>query len=75
MGQRPIALSVKADFDWSQPDNRREFLRARLTTDADRQTRVQIYPNQDSGVLTSTVWADGFVEIAENQTVGVSAKP
>ena len=67
--QRPIALSVKADFDWAQPDSRREFLRARLTTDADRQTRVQIYPNQDSGVLTSTVWADGFVEIAENQTV------
>jgi len=30
---------------------------------------AQIYPNQDSGVLTSTVWADGFVEIAENQTV------
>jgi molybdopterin molybdotransferase len=30
---------------------------------------VQIFPNQDSGVLTSTVWADGFVEIAENETV------
>jgi len=66
---KPIALPVKADFDWPKPDSRREFLRARLVTDADEQTRVQIYPNQDSGVLTSTVWADGFVEIAENQTV------
>ena len=66
---KPIALPLKADFDWLQPDNRREFLRARLTTDAEGQTRVQIYPNQDSGILTSTVWADGFVEIAENQTV------
>ncbi len=66
---KPIALPVKADFDWPKPDSRREFLRARLTTDADQQARVQIYPNQDSGVLTSTVWADGFVEIAENQTV------
>ena len=66
---KPIALPVKADFDWPKPDSRREFLRARLVTDADQQTRVQIYPNQDSGVLTSTVWADGFVEIAENQTV------
>ena len=67
--RKPIALSVTADFDWPKPDSRREFLRARLATDADEQTRVQIYPNQDSGVLTSTVWADGFVEIAENQTV------
>ena len=65
----PIALPVRADFDWPKPDSRREFLRARLATDADNQTLVQIYPNQDSGVLTSTVWADGFVEIAENQTV------
>ena len=67
--RKPITLPVKADFDWPQPDSRREFLRARLVTDADEQTRVQIYPNQDSGVLTSTVWADGFVEIAENETV------
>jgi len=66
---KPIALPVSAAFDWPKPDSRREFLRARLVTDADEQTRVQIYPNQDSGVLTSTVWADGFVEIAENQTV------
>jgi len=67
--RQPIALPVRADFDWPKPDSRREFLRARLATDADNQTLVQIYPNQDSGVLTSTVWADGFVEIAENQTV------
>ena len=67
--RQPIALPVRADFDWPKPDSRREFLRARLATDADNRTLVQIYPNQDSGVLTSTVWADGFVEIAENQTV------
>ena len=66
---KPIALPVKADFDWLKPDSRREFLRARLTTDVDNQALVQIYPNQDAGILTSTVWADGFVEIAENQTV------
>jgi molybdopterin molybdotransferase len=65
----PVALQVIADFDWPKPDSRREFLRARLVADTDDQTRVQIFPNQDSGVLTSTVWADGFVEIAENQTV------
>ena len=67
--RKPIALPVKADFDWPKPDSRREFLRARLVRADDDETRVQIYPNQDSGVLTSTVWADGFVEIAENTTV------
>ena len=67
----PIYFSwpVIADFDWPRPDSRREFLRARLVGGAGDQTVVQIFPNQDSGVLTSTVWADGFVEIAENQTV------
>jgi len=66
--QKPVPLSVSADFDWPRPDSRREFLRARLVR-GDAESRVEIYPNQDSGVLTSTVWGDGFVEIAENQTV------
>ena len=66
---KPLALPVPADFDWPRPDSRREFLRARLARTADGRTVAQIFPNQDSGVLTSTVWADGFVEIAENRTV------
>ena len=66
---KPLSMPLIADFDWPKPDSRREFLRARLTRDGGGQPRVQVYPNQDSGVLTSTVWADGFVEIAENQTV------
>ena len=67
--RKPIAFSVRADFDWPKPDSRREFLRARLARDEGGETVVQIFPNQDSGVLTSTVWADGFVEIPENETV------
>ena len=68
--RKPVSLPVVADFNWPTPDSRREFLRARLTCDGNDKTAVQIYPNQDSGILTSTVWADGFVEVAENQTVG-----
>ncbi|MDH3535814.1 MAG: molybdopterin molybdotransferase MoeA [Gammaproteobacteria bacterium] len=67
--RKPVSLPVVADFDWPTPDSRREFLRARLVKQGSDEAVVQIYPNQDSGVLTSTVWADGFVEIAENQTV------
>jgi molybdopterin molybdotransferase len=66
---KPVSLPVTADFDWPRPDSRREFLRARLARNGGERTVVQIYPNQDSGVLTSTVWADGFVEIPENRTV------
>ena len=67
--RKPVSLPVVADFDWPTPDSRREFLRARLVRQGSDEAVVQIYPNQDSGVLTSTVWADGFVEIAENKTV------
>ncbi|MFT5220121.1 MAG: molybdopterin molybdotransferase [Planctomycetota bacterium] len=67
--KKPLATPVIAGFDWPKLDSRREFLRARLEASADGQTIAVIYPNQDSGVLTSTVWAEGFVEVAENSTV------
>jgi len=72
--QKPVAIQVTAGFDWPKPDSRREFLRARLEADDDQQVAAQIYPNQDSGVLSSTVWADGFVEIAEGQTLKAGDK-
>jgi molybdopterin molybdotransferase len=54
----PRALTLRADFDWPRPDRRREFLRARLN-DAGG---LDLFPNQGSAVLTSTVWADGLVD-------------
>jgi molybdopterin molybdotransferase len=54
----PPALPLRADFDWPKPDRRREFLRVRLNG----QGGLELYPNQSSGVLTSTVWADGVVD-------------
>ncbi|MCP4431145.1 MAG: molybdopterin molybdotransferase MoeA [Gammaproteobacteria bacterium] len=67
--QKPLGVPVRAGFDWSKPDSRREFLRARLEPGDDGNPLAMIYPNQDSGVLTSTVWAKGFVEIGEDQTL------
>jgi molybdopterin molybdotransferase len=65
----PQAFSLKADFDWLKPDKRREFLRVRLSTEENGEVRVQLYPNQGSGVLTSTAWADGLVEVPEGRTI------
>jgi molybdopterin molybdotransferase len=67
--QKPTAIAVTAGFDWPKPDSRREFLRARLESDENLGLVASIYPNQDSGVLTSTAWAQGFVEVAEGATV------
>jgi molybdopterin molybdotransferase len=61
----PQAFSLKADFDWLKPGKRREFLRAQLHTAENGELGVHLYPNQGSGVLTSTVWADGLVEVPE----------
>lgn len=63
------AYPVRAAFDWPKPGNRREFLRARLAPGLDGVGEARIYPNQSSGVLTSAVWGDGFVDIEIGQTV------
>ena len=54
----PLAYQLRADFDWAKPDLRREFLRARLNASGG----LDIYANQSSAVLTSTVWGDGLVD-------------
>jgi molybdopterin molybdotransferase len=61
----PQALQVRADFDWPKPDRRNEFLRARLNADGG----LELFPNQGSGVLTSTVWADGLIDSPPGQAI------
>jgi molybdopterin molybdotransferase len=59
----PATMQVGADFDWPEPGSRREFVRARLDTDAGGGTVARLYPDQSSDILSSAVWADGLVEI------------
>jgi len=61
----PRALSARADFDWLEPDARREFLRVKWNA----QGGLDLYPTQDSAVLTSTSWADGFVDNPPNRAI------
>jgi molybdopterin molybdotransferase len=63
------AYPVRAAFDWPKPGARREFLRGHVVSGADGIGEVRIFPNQGSGVLTSAVWGDGFVDIDIGQTV------
>ncbi len=51
-------IMMRADFDWSKPDRRNEFLRVRINA----QGGLDLFPNQSSGVLTSASWADGLVD-------------
>lgn len=65
----PRVVAAESGFDWTRPGDRREYLRARLEPDAAGRTVVSLYPNQGSGVLTSTSWADGFVIAPEGQVI------
>lgn len=55
---QPPAHWLTADFEITQRDSRREFLRTRRNAAG----RLELFANQNSGVLTSTVWAEGLVD-------------
>ena len=54
----PRALSLRADFTQPKGDRRNEFLRARVNAAGG----LDLFPNQSSAVLTSTVWGDGLID-------------
>jgi len=51
-------LPMRADFSWPKPDRRREFLRVSINAGGG----LDLFANQSSGVLTSTVRCDGLVD-------------
>ena len=57
--------SLRADFAWPRADRRREFLRVRRNAAGG----LDLFPNQSSGVLTSAVWSDGFIDNPPGQTI------
>jgi molybdopterin molybdotransferase len=61
----PVRQLLRADFDLSKPDRRREFLRARRNS----QGGLDLFPNQSSGVLTSVVWGDGVIDHPAGATI------
>ncbi|OGA04186.1 MAG: molybdopterin molybdenumtransferase MoeA [Betaproteobacteria bacterium RIFCSPLOWO2_02_FULL_62_17] len=61
----PHAIGARADFDWLEPDPRREFLRVKWN----QRGGLDLYRTQDSAVLTSTVWADGLADNPERKVI------
>ena len=61
----PAAFTLRADFAWPKADRRNEFLRARINAGGG----LDLFPNQGSGVLTSTVWGDGLIDNPPGKTI------
>jgi molybdopterin molybdotransferase len=61
----PRAYTMRADFDWPKGDRRNEFLRAHINAEGG----LDLFPNQGSGVLTSTVWGDGLIDNPPGQAI------
>jgi molybdopterin molybdotransferase len=58
-------FELESDFDWIKPDKRNEFLRVKINPFG----KLELYPNQSSGVLTSAVWADGLADVPAGQVI------
>jgi molybdopterin molybdotransferase len=63
----PRAYAMRADFAWPKADRRNEFLRVKRNAAGG----LDLFPNQGSAVLTSTVWGDGLVDNPPGQTIAV----
>ena len=61
----PPSFEMRADFDLPRADRRREFLRVRCNAEGG----LDLFPNQSSGVLTSTVWGDGVIDHPAGRTI------
>ncbi|SAK87084.1 molybdopterin molybdotransferase MoeA [Caballeronia ptereochthonis] len=61
----PREYSMRADFSQKKGDRRNEFLRARVNESGG----LDLFPNQSSAVLTSTVWGDGLIDNPPNHTI------
>jgi molybdopterin molybdotransferase len=61
----PRAISMRADFTQTKADRRNEFLRARINPAGG----LDLFANQSSAVLTSTVWGDGLIDNPPNHAV------
>jgi molybdopterin molybdotransferase len=61
----PRGWTLTANFSLKKADRRHEYLRARVGQDGG----LDLFTNQSSAVLTSTVWADGLIDNPPNHRI------
>jgi molybdopterin molybdotransferase len=61
----PDRQTLRADFTYTVKGNRMEFVRVRRN----QQGGLDVYPNQDSSIISSAVWADGVAAIPAGVTI------
>jgi molybdopterin molybdotransferase len=64
----PRYYRVTADFEYKKKKGRREWLRARTRTLDDGSVAAEKYSRDGAGILSSAVFADGLIELAEDVT-------
>ena len=69
-GIQPAGFQVPSGFSVTKPLKREEYFRVRLNN-GDNGATLEKHPNQSSGVLSSSLWADGVARIP----VGITVKP
>jgi molybdopterin molybdotransferase len=65
----PATRPMRAAFAVERADRRREFLRVRVNASG----ALDVFPNQNSAVLTSCAWADGLVDNPAGATFAAGA--
>ncbi|MGD2118031.1 MAG: molybdopterin molybdotransferase MoeA [Chromatiales bacterium] len=66
---KPLVLHAKANFEWTRPDKRREYARARYYINEHGEPLLETYPSRSSGVLSSVTWANGLAVIEAGQII------
>lgn len=65
----PAPLQARLPQPIERPLKRREYMRVRLQAADGQLPLAHLFPRQGSDVLTSTVWADGVVEVPEDRVL------
>ena len=65
----PLPIAVRLPQAIEKPLKRREFIRVRVRKEEDGLPVAEPFPRQGSDVLTSTVWADGVLELPDGVTL------
>ncbi len=66
--QPPQPIFGNSGFDMKKKPGRREWLRGRYTLTRDGKPFIEKYRTEGSGVISSLTWANGLIELHEDDT-------